>query len=109
MPQKLDMSAAITFYLLALSRRADGAAAHAGAPQSTQSASSPARAAAGSLKADAEDSDADLFDALRVTVDAAPACAMGEAVAIVKLADAPVRAALKAWVETVKAGGARGA
>jgi hypothetical protein len=57
-----------------------------------------ARAAAGTATVDeAADTDADVFDNLKVTVGAGATIATGEAVAIVKLADGAIRAAFKAW------------
>jgi hypothetical protein len=61
-----------------------------------------ARAAAGSFTLAAEDTDADLFDALRVTVASVAAASTGEAVAAVKASDAAVRDALRAWVDALK-------
>ena len=65
-----------------------------------------ARAAAGTLSFEAEDTEAGFFDALRVVVSRADACASGEAVSVVKVADGAVREAMSAWVEELKKGAA---
>lgn len=55
-------------------------------------------AATGSFNIDeAADTDCDVFDELRVTVTSNAKCTQGEAVSVVKLADADLRAVFKAW------------
>ena len=67
-----------------------------------------ARAAAGSLSFDAEDTEAGFFDGLRVVVTRADACASGEAVASVKASVGSFRAAILAWKEDLVGGGGAG-
>jgi hypothetical protein len=56
-------------------------------------------AATGTFNIDeAADTDCDVFEVLRVSVTTTEKCSNGEAVSVVKLADASIRATFKSWI-----------
>ena len=56
-----------------------------------------ARVAGGTLAFDVEDSESGFFDALKIAVTRADACASGEAVCCVKASDHTIRTTIAAW------------